>query len=410
MAEPAVTTPHHHAGAYHGSNGTPKLVVLHDEEFPLSDTSAEVIARDVFSKANAGGCAQYVIDANSEQHPCAEADISWNAPPNMSTVGIERDGYATWHLKAWRSPKAQMTTCRVAARTAEILARRHLPVRFNEVADLKRDGAYGAKGVTTHNNRSKAFGMSDHSDPGPHFPIAEFMALVRRAYAWFRNHDVIVQFQENHGLKADGVVGERTIAKAARVLYGEGTPAPAKPQPKPVPHPTQPHAHRFRQETDGFPLTLWMSGPRSQRVRDRLGVDDDNLHFDQDLAAAVIQFQRAHGLPRTGKVDKRTWAKMFPKPEPASKAKAFPHLVIDGIAGTGTMKALSRACGLSRPHRSLDKALRKAVQRHLGVDDDGVWGNLTIRTLQAHVGARIDGDLGPETWSHVQRALRDGRF
>jgi peptidoglycan hydrolase-like protein with peptidoglycan-binding domain len=410
VAEPAVTEPVHHAGAYHGSNGTPTLVVLHDEEFPLSDTSAEVIARNVFSKANAGGCAQYVVDSNSEQHPCAEADLSWNAPPNMTTIGIERDGYASWSRKAWRQPKAQMTTCRVAARTAEILGRRHLPVRFNEVADLKAAGPTGAKGVTTHNNRSKAFGQSDHTDPGPQFPIAEFMALVRRAFAWFRDHESITAFQDSHGLKSDGVVGEKTLNKAATVLYGKGDPAPAKPQPKPVPHPRDPNLHTFAPEPQtGYPLTLWMSGPRCQGLRDRLGVDGADQHFDQDLAAAVIQFQRAHtALTPTGKVDRQTWNALFPAPKKPSKAKAFPDLDTDGIPGPKTIRALAVAVG-SRS-RKLDKALRKAVQRHLKIADDGVWGDLTIRHLQAHVGAHVDGVIGADTWLHIQEALRDGQF
>lgn len=404
MAEPAVTSPRHHGGRSHGSNGTPVCLVFHDEEYPLRDTSAEAIAR-MFASPKSGGCAQYVIDADSEQHPVAELELSWNAPPNTGTIGFERDGYASWSLKEWRAPKAQMTTCRVAARAAEVAARRRIPVTWLEIADLKRLGRM-ARGCTSHNNRSKAFGLSTHTDPGPHFPIAEFMALVRRAYSWFRDHDAIVAFQQANRLTPDGVVGPATIGKAASILYRDGG-APARPAPKPKPHPSKPDQPSWHPEAKRGTLTIWMHGARTRKVQARLGIKVDG-YFGQDTRAAVIQYQRAHGIKVTGSVDTRTWARMFPAKRKPSRSKAFPTLAVDGIAGPNTIKALASICG-SRS-KSLDLALRKAVQRHLRVAADGVWGNITIRALQAHVHAHVDGALGPETWRHVQDALKHGRF
>jgi hypothetical protein len=43
--------------------------------------------------------------------------------------------------------------------------------------NLKR----GAHGITTHAEVSRAFGKSTHLDPGPFFPVAEYLRLVVEA-------------------------------------------------------------------------------------------------------------------------------------------------------------------------------------------------------------------------------------
>jgi hypothetical protein len=47
---------------------------------------------------------------------------------------------------------------------------------FRTATDLRAH----SPGVTTHAEISKAFRESVHYDPGPHFPIAEFMEAVSR--------------------------------------------------------------------------------------------------------------------------------------------------------------------------------------------------------------------------------------
>ncbi|MDE3725017.1 MULTISPECIES: peptidoglycan-binding domain-containing protein [Nocardiopsis] len=55
----------------------------------------------------------------------------------------------------------------------------------------------------------------------------------------------------------------------------------------------------------------------------------------------------------------------------------------------------------------LDDLTAKAVQRALGVKDDGVWGPpVTVRAMQIRCGLRgagVDGILGPQTIRAVQR-------
>jgi hypothetical protein len=254
--EPKITKAHH-GGEVHGYQDGYDVVVIHDEEFPLRSTSAESIAT-YFADPNHGpSCAHYIEDSDSEQHSVPDNQIAYHAPPNARTVGIERDGFASWTLDDWHRPDAQKTTCRVAARTAELLARRNLPVRWLSVADLRA----GHSGVTSHANRSRAFGQSTHRDPGPYFPVLAFMGLVRLAHEAIKDEASVKEFQRNAGLTADGDVGPVTLDHLTNWLYAGGgdqskvdpMPAPAPvPQPRagcPVPHPALDYNGDLREPT-----------------------------------------------------------------------------------------------------------------------------------------------------------------
>jgi hypothetical protein len=43
------------------------------------------------------------------------------------------------------------------------------------------------RGIATHAMHSEAFHISDHTDPGAHFPLAQFMSWVRyyHAHGWY---------------------------------------------------------------------------------------------------------------------------------------------------------------------------------------------------------------------------------
>lgn len=171
MAEPPITL--QAAYGVHPGNLPINLVVIHDEEYPVGDHSAESVAQ-FFAGPAARGSAHYVEDADSEQHCVAEDHIAAHAPPNTGSVGLEQDGYAHFTVEDWAQPGSQGTIRRTAARVADICDRHDVPKQWLTVDDLRA----GARGITSHLNKSLAFRQSDHTDPGPNYPIHWFMSLV----------------------------------------------------------------------------------------------------------------------------------------------------------------------------------------------------------------------------------------
>jgi N-acetyl-anhydromuramyl-L-alanine amidase AmpD len=171
MAEPPITR--EAAYGVRPGNLPIKHVVIHDEEYPVGDTSAESVAA-FFAGATARGSAHYIEDSDSEQHCVAEDHIAAHAPPNTGSVGLEQDGYAHFTVEDWTRPGSQATIRRTAARVADICDRHDVPKRWVTVDDLRA----GGHGITSHLNKSLAFGQSDHTDPGPNYPVHWFMSLV----------------------------------------------------------------------------------------------------------------------------------------------------------------------------------------------------------------------------------------
>lgn len=395
MSEPRITVPHC-AGASHGSNGTINLVILHDEEYPQNNGSAAAITR-LFSGAcppRNYGCAQYVVDVDSEEHVCADDHLTFNAPPNAGTVGIERDGYASYSLDQWNAPGAQMTTCRVAARTAELLVRHGLPVQWVTAAGQRA----GQRGVSDHRSRSQAFGQSTHSDPGPAFPREQFMALVLTAVAWVRDP---AGFQAAHGLTVDGDVGPATIDAMAKALYS-GAPVPTQPAPA---NTSTPPASYVDEPAAPGPLGQWDKGPRVAALQVALGITPADGFFGPNTSAVVRQFQAAHGLVVDGIAGPATMAALSPAPPVAPPAPpAHAQLTVDGAFGPATISRLQEFL-----HVSVDGVFgpqtKTALQTWVGVRADGVVGPLTVRALQRAVGAAADGNWGPDTTRHLQTFL-----
>ena len=82
---------------------------------------------------------------------------------NTNSVGIELAGFAGQRAAGWNDAYSREVVEQAARLTAEVCARRGIPIRRLRPADL----VAGRSGITGHADVSTAFRKSDHWDPAP---------------------------------------------------------------------------------------------------------------------------------------------------------------------------------------------------------------------------------------------------
>lgn len=161
-------------------------IVLHDMEAPEKATTAETVAL-YFTHPASPSSAHYCVDSDSVVQCVREQDIAFHAPPNDNSIGIEHAGYARQTRNEWLDAYGSAMLVRSARLVAELCAKYDVPLVYVNADDLKA----GKRGITMHRDVSAAFRQSTHTDPGEHFPIHTYMALVRRSRrnalpTWFK--------------------------------------------------------------------------------------------------------------------------------------------------------------------------------------------------------------------------------
>lgn len=157
-----------------GGNLPVRRIVLHDMEAPERLDTAENVAQ-YFTRVATKASAHYNIDSNSIVQSVREEDTAYHAPPNQFTIGLEHAGYANQSRENWLDDYGKQMLALSARLAADICRRHSIPIEFLDVAALKA----GKRGITTHAMVSAAFKLSSHTDPGPNFPIAYYLDLVR---------------------------------------------------------------------------------------------------------------------------------------------------------------------------------------------------------------------------------------
>lgn len=170
--EPAITRQAYHTS--YGLNEPPlHRIVIHTAECACEPGATDGVG-SYFSSASSGGSAHYGTDPAKEGHWVHEKVIAWHAPPNQNSIGIEIAGRAAFTPTQWKASNVQLAVLRAAARTADLVHRYGIPVVWLSPHDLLA----GKRGITGHVCVSQAWHQSDHTDPGPNFPVARFLALV----------------------------------------------------------------------------------------------------------------------------------------------------------------------------------------------------------------------------------------
>lgn len=157
-----------------------RLVVIHDMEFPERMDSAEVIARDFATRPETQKASAHIcIDADSIVQCVYDSYVAFAAPgANHDGIQIELAGFGAQKTTDWRDNYSNAMLGLAADAAAQYCLKFNLPVRQLTDDQLKQ----GLPGFVGHNQVSRVYKQSDHTDPGLGFPWLRFLAWTRGAY------------------------------------------------------------------------------------------------------------------------------------------------------------------------------------------------------------------------------------
>jgi|GEM_PF-1858798 len=250
----------------------------------------------------------------------------------------------------------------------------------------------------------------------------------------------VINFQKANGLDADGEIGKMTWTKLLNSTSQSGTNTNNGGQTNPAQSPSGDISelqtilnkngnnltvnNQADQETiAACPLLRnGSNGDIVKWVQKRLGVNADGI-FGDATKQAVANFQKTNGLDSDGVIGKATWTKLLNSTSQSGTStnsgsqttptentngdiselqtilnKNGSSLTVDNQAGPSTLAA----CPLLRSGSSGD--IVKWVQKKLGVNADGIFGNATkqaVASFQKENGLESDGEIGKMTWSKL---------
>lgn len=153
------------------------VIVVHTMENDEAGGSAESCAA-WFASPGAEASAHYCVDDDSIVQCVRERNIAWHAPGiNETSIGVEHAGSASQTAAEWNDAYSQAMLALSARLVADVTRRHRIPVVWLSPGALLAR----RRGITSHANVSRAFRLSAHWDPGPHFPVHAYLAAVRSA-------------------------------------------------------------------------------------------------------------------------------------------------------------------------------------------------------------------------------------
>lgn len=151
-----------------------RLIVIHTTQNKEAAGVAKAVA--YFFTTRADGSSHYVVD-DLEVYQCVD---DWHeacgAPgANHDGIHVEHAGMAGQTPEEWMDLYSQ-AELRNSADLVRALCEIYEipPVRLT--VEQVRDGV--SKGICGHVDVSRAFGKSDHTDPGEHFPWDDYIRMV----------------------------------------------------------------------------------------------------------------------------------------------------------------------------------------------------------------------------------------
>lgn len=198
-----------------------RLLVIHDMEAPELDGTAEAVAA-YFQKPSTKASSHECIDNNSVVVCVDDQDVAWAAPgANSDGIQFELAGYARQTKKQWGDPYSDAMLHIAARRMAKKAIKHKIKVRHVSAAELKAGGA-ARNGITRHVDVTNAFHQSSHTDPGPNFPLTQFIGMVRDATKAVDLSDLRDAYHTDTATKAHHPVQVRRAQAAAGMKLRTG--------------------------------------------------------------------------------------------------------------------------------------------------------------------------------------------
>ena len=151
-----------------------RRIVIHSTVSPCQRGGARNIAR-YFATTDRFASAHYVVDPGEVVQVVYDSTIAYHAPPNSGSLGVEMCEVPSQDLARWAEPNRSEMLDRTAQLVAELCLAYGVPVAHRGPIGLR----LGRRGITTHANVGKAWGQTDHWDPGA-WPRRDCMRAVRR--------------------------------------------------------------------------------------------------------------------------------------------------------------------------------------------------------------------------------------
>lgn len=152
-----------------------RLIVIHTMESPETDDTAENVAAWFAGPTAPLASAHACVDNNSVVLCLPPTATAWAAPgANADGYQIEQAGRAAQGIAGWNDSYSQSMLRLSAAHARQIAQAAGIPLVHLTDAQL----AAGAAGFVGHDQVSRVYKKSDHTDPGPDFPWTQYMTLV----------------------------------------------------------------------------------------------------------------------------------------------------------------------------------------------------------------------------------------
>lgn len=196
-------------------------IVIHTMEAPeLVDTAENVAA--YFQRRSVQASAHYCIDANSIVQGVRLQDTAWACPGfNASGLQLEHAGYAAQNAGQWDDDYSARMLHRSAQLAADLADDYDIPIRHLSVTQVRNQNPAGFMG---HWDATRArIGGNTHTDPGAHFPWADYLDLVNAyrsgttptapaapgAAHWVAGPRVVSHWQKLEGTTIDGRISSQ---------------------------------------------------------------------------------------------------------------------------------------------------------------------------------------------------------